>query len=179
MLNIPNFITLIRVFLIPAFIMASLYRRFEIAFIIFTAAALSDALDGFMARKLNQTTKIGVIMDPLADKALIDSAFFILSYLEKVIPPWLTTIVISRDVLLLFGGWLLSTFNKIEKVKPNVLGKLTALSQFLTLFFTLFQLNFNKIPKLFLDYTYLITAALTVASAVSYSLRGIRELNGE
>ncbi len=179
MLNIPNLITLTRVFLIPGFIMASLYHKFGLAFIIFTTAALSDALDGFLARKLKQTTKIGVIMDPLADKALIDSAFFILSYIEKVIPPWLTTIVISRDVLLLFGGWLLATFNKIEKVKPNILGKLTALSQFLTLFFTLFHLNFNKIPYSFLQYTYLTTAALTIASAISYSLRGIRELNGE
>jgi len=179
LLSVPNLITLFRVFLIPVFIMASFYRDFKLAFVVFLTAALSDALDGFLARKLNQITRLGIILDPLADKALIDSGFFLLSHFDRVIPVWLTVIVISRDVLLLFGGWLLSAFGKLDRIKPNFLGKLTAFLQFLTLFAVLFNLNFNLLPGYSLNVLFTLTALFTVASAIGYSFRGIRELGSE
>jgi cardiolipin synthase len=157
--------------------MASFYGNFKLAFILFLIAALSDALDGFLARKLNQVTQVGIILDPLADKALIDSAFFLLSYHDRVVPVWLTVIVLSRDVLLLFGGWLLSAFGKLDRIKPNLLGKTTAFLQFLTVFLVLFNLNFNLFSSYSLKLLYYLTAFLTVSSALSYTVRGIRELS--
>ena len=179
MITVPNAITLIRVFLIPLFITACFYRNFTLAFAIFLVAALSDALDGFLARRLNQITTLGVIMDPLADKALIDSGFFLLSYVDRIIPVWLAVIVISRDVLLLFGGWLLSVFGKLDRIKPDYLGKLTAFTQFFTLFVVLASLNFDFGMETALKFLYFLTALFTVASAINYTLKGIRELSGE
>ena len=82
MVNVPNVITLIRGFLVPLFIMAVFYRNFKLALFIFLVAAVSDALDGFLARRLNQVTNLGVILDPLADKELINSGFILLSCLD-------------------------------------------------------------------------------------------------
>jgi len=156
--------------------MACFYSNFKLAFLLFVVAALSDALDGFLARKLNQVTTVGVILDPLADKALIDSGFFLLSFVDGLIPTWLTVIVLSRDVLLLFGGWLLSAFGKLDRIKPDRLGKLTAFLQFFTLFAVLTNLNFGLVPNYSLKVLFYLTALFTIASAVNYTVKGIREL---
>ena len=179
MITVPNLITLLRVFLVPAFIMASFYKEFKLALAIFVVAALSDALDGFLARRLGQVSQVGIIMDPLADKALIDSGFLFLSYHDGVIPPWLTVIVICRDLLILSGGWLLSAFGKLKKIKPSLLGKATAFSQFITILAVLLQLNFKLCGNICLEGLFFGTAALTVASAIEYAVRGIREIGSE
>jgi cardiolipin synthase len=178
MVNVPNIITAFRAFMIPAFIIAIFYRNFELATWIFLLAAVSDAVDGFLARKLNQVTTIGVILDPIVDKLLINSAFVMLSYIDKIIPVWLTILVLSRDVLIIVGGWLLTVFGKVKRIKPSILGKLTAFFQFFTVFITLISLNF-RVPAEFLKGLYLTTAAFTVASAVGYTVKGIRELSNE
>ncbi|WP_456437575.1 CDP-alcohol phosphatidyltransferase family protein [Desulfurobacterium sp.] len=180
MVNIPNLITVVRAFIVPLFIMAVHYSNFKVALILFIIAALSDAFDGFLARRLQQITTVGIIMDPLADKALIDSAFVVLSYIHKIIPPWLTILVISRDVLIIVGGWLLTVFNKVDRIKPILIGKFTAFSQFLTIFFTLLCLNFNNFYlDIFLKFLYPFTGGMTVISGISYVVIGIRELGSE
>ena len=179
MVTVPNLITLFRAFLVPVFIMAVFYRNFKLALIVFLVASVSDALDGFLARKLNQVTTLGVILDPIADKALINSGFILLSYVDRIIPVWLTVLVISRDILILVGGWLLTVFGKINKIKPSLVGKLTAFSQFFTIFLTLLNLNFSICLSSCIMVAYATTACLTVVSAISYSARGIRELNSE
>jgi cardiolipin synthase len=178
MVNIPNIITLIRIFLVPVFIMSVFYGKFKEALGIFFFAALSDALDGFLARKFNKVTMLGVILDPLADKALIDSGYFLLSYTGKYIPIWLTVIVLSRDVLILMGSWILSIFNKMDRIKPTYLGKATAFLQFFTLLATLLKLNCGFPNGSILGVLFFTTAIFTVASALQYTYRGIKELNG-
>lgn len=180
MVNIPNSITVVRALIVPLFIMALHYGNFKIALILVIIAALSDAVDGFLARKLKQVTIVGVIMDPLADKALIDSAFVVLSYVHKIIPPWLTILVISRDILIIVGGWLLTVFEKLDRIKPILIGKFTAFSQFLTIFFTLLHLNFNNYYlNIMLEFLYPFTGGVTVISGISYVIIGIRELGSE
>jgi len=178
MVNVPNIITAFRAFMIPAFIIAVLYKNFDVAMWIFLLAAVSDAVDGFLARKLNQVTTIGVILDPIVDKALINSAFVMLSYIDKIIPAWLTILVLSRDILIIVGGWLLTVFGKVKRIKPSILGKLTAFLQFLTVFITLIKLNFGM-PAEVLETLYLTTAIFTIASAIGYTIKGIRELGNE
>ncbi|MEO2068030.1 MAG: CDP-alcohol phosphatidyltransferase family protein [Desulfurobacteriaceae bacterium] len=179
MVSVPTLVTLLRGFLVPFFIMAILYKNFKLALFIFFVAAISDALDGYLARKLNQITTLGVILDPLADKALINSGFILLSYVDRIIPVWLTIFVISRDIILLIGGWLLATFGKINRIKPTKIGKATAFSQFLTLLLTLVNTTYGFIPLEFIKILYIITAMLTILSAVSYTAIGIRELSSE
>ena len=177
MVNVPNLITIVRVFLVPVFIMAVFYGRFKLALLTFLVAAVSDALDGFIARRLNQVTVVGVILDPLADKALIDSGYVLFTFFKEVVPAWLTVLVLSRDVLLLFGGWLLSVFGKLEKIKPTYLGKVTAFMQFVTVLAVLINVNWGIFTKE-LPILFQLTALFTVSSAIQYTYRGIRELNG-
>ena len=179
MVNIPNLITVFRVFLVPVFIMAVFYGRFKLALFTFLSASLSDALDGFLARKLKQVTRLGIILDPIADKSLIDSGYILFSFYQKFIPVWLTIVVLSRDVLILFGGWLLSVFGKIERIRPSFLGKVTVFLQFITILAVLVNVNWNIIGKGELEFLFFITAAFTIASAFHYTYRGIRELDGE
>ena len=179
MINVPNLITVFRVFLVPVFIMAVFYGRFKLALFVFLLASVSDALDGFLARRLKQVTSIGVILDPIADKALIDSGYILFTFVEKLIPVWLTVIVISRDLLIIFGGWLLSVFGKIERIRPSFLGKLTAFLQFVTILAVLIRVNYGIIGVGVLYFLFYLTAFLTIASAIHYTYRGIRELSGE
>ncbi len=177
MINIPNFLTAIRGLSVPIFIMAIHYSKLTLALVVFLFASASDAIDGFIARKLNQVTKAGIIMDPIADKALIDSGFIMLSFNKPVIPVWLTIFVISRDILIIIGAWLLATFGKMEKIKPTIIGKLTAFMQFTTILLTLIHINFSLNLQA-LRFIFTLTGILTVLSAVDYSLKGIKELNG-
>ena len=179
MVSIPNLITVFRVFLVPVFIMAVFYGRFKIAFLTFLVASVSDALDGYLARRLKQITSIGIILDPIADKALIDSGYILFSFVEKLIPVWLSVTVISRDLLIIFGGWLLSVFGKVDRIRPSFLGKLTAFLQFITVLAVLIRVNYGIIGTKELYYLFYLTAAFTAGSAVHYTYKGIRELNGE
>ena len=179
MVNVPTLITLVRGFLVPFFIMAILYKNFKLALFLFLIAAVSDVLDGYLARKFNQITTVGTILDPLADKALINSGFILLSYVDKITPIWLTVFVISRDVILLVGGWLLATFGKVSRIKPTKLGKATAFFQFLSIFLTLLNVSYGILPSWFIKILYIVTALLTISSTVSYTVIGIRELNSE
>ncbi len=177
-MNVPNIITAFRALMIPIFIVAVFNRNFEAATWIFLLAAASDAVDGFLARKLKQVTTAGVMLDPIVDKLLINTAFIVLSYIDKIIPVWLTILVLSRDTLIIIGGLLLAASGKAKKIKPSVLGKLTAFFQFFTVFTTLVSLNF-KIPEELVKNLFLVTAGFTAASAVDYTVRGIKELSNE
>ena len=97
-LNIPNIITFIRIVIIPVFVTALIYRRYDYALFLFIAAAVSDALDGLLARITKQKTKLGAFLDPLADKSLLVTSFVLFS-VYGWIPMWLTIIVISRDLI--------------------------------------------------------------------------------
>ncbi|MEA1899712.1 MAG: CDP-alcohol phosphatidyltransferase family protein, partial [Thermodesulfobacteriota bacterium] len=99
-INIPNILTVIRILLTPLFVIFLLRNLFSFALLVFTIAAISDALDGLFARYFNQHTALGAYLDPIADKLLLTSAFVSLAIL-KIVPGWLTVIVISRDILIL------------------------------------------------------------------------------
>jgi CDP-diacylglycerol--glycerol-3-phosphate 3-phosphatidyltransferase len=135
-----NKITILRILLVPFFIGLVHYyidtgdEWFRIlAVSAFATAALSDGLDGYIARRYNQRSELGAILDPLADKLLLVSAIVLLSLETKGhfarIPAWLTTTVLSRDVLLLIGLVVIHyTFGKVY-VRPRLLGKLATVLQ--------------------------------------------------
>jgi len=177
LVNIPNLITTLRGLSVPVFIMAIHYSKPDLALLIFLLASISDAVDGFLARRLNQVTRVGVIIDPIADKALIDSGFLMLSFNKHVIPVWLSILVISRDAFIVVGAWLLTAFGKIEKVKPDLVGKLTAFLQFATILLSLVYMDAGFGEKL-LRGTFILTGTFTALSGVDYAFKGIKELNG-
>jgi len=176
-LSIPNYLTLFRILLTPVFFITLVSYTPEkeglrlVALGIFVIAALTDALDGILARYLKQRTALGQMLDPLADKILLLSAYIGLLFVATLPfrpPLWITITIIFRDLILLVG-FLTLNFAAIVKieVQPNIWGKLTTVSQMLLLCFILLEWPV-AIPLAFL------TAAFTIVSGVIYITRGLK-----
>lgn len=175
-MNIPNVITIVRILLVPLLAILLLEGKFALALLVFLVAGVSDGLDGLLARLLRQQTRLGAILDPLADKALLVTAFVLLAVLQTV-PAWLAVLVVSRDLLIL-GGIAVLLLNDREVVfQPSLVSKLTTFSQLVTVAFFLGQDYLAPLLGL-RDYLIMITAGLTVLSAISYVVRGVRILSG-
>ncbi len=172
MITIPNAITLIRIFLVPVFVMTVVYKRFEYALYVFILAAITDALDGLIARLKNQKTRLGAFLDPLADKLLLLTAFLSLTFLE-IIPKWLTVIIISRDIIVILGWIALYIQTGSTKVEPSIAGKLSNTFQVITIAGVLVNLNLYRLGG-FLQLLYIITAIFAILSCIHYILREIK-----
>jgi cardiolipin synthase (CMP-forming) len=170
--NLPNFITLFRVVLIPFFINLMIYGYYREALLVFVVAGVTDALDGMIARLTGKKTELGAFLDPTADKLLILSAFLTLVFLGKL-PVWLVIIVVSRDAILAMGSLIIYVMTHTLKLQPSLIGKLTTLMQLTVVTLSLVFMNNGTEMKImtFLQWT---TAGVTVASGIQYVLRGIR-----
>jgi cardiolipin synthase len=122
MLNAPNFITLLRVLLVPALLYFLTQQSYLQALLVFIAAGLSDALDGFLARRLNQFTRFGAILDPVADKLMIVSALVMLTW-QAQIPMWLTLALLLRDLVIISGALAYRLRAGSLEMAPTFLGK--------------------------------------------------------
>jgi cardiolipin synthase len=175
-INIPNLLSISRIILIPVFLYMILDRNYIGALIVFFIAASTDMLDGMAARLLNQKTKLGVVLDPASDKALILAVYTILSIssidLLNTIPSWLTIAVISRDLYIVTGAFILFKLIGQKSFSPTSLGKYCT---FLQMGALLFVLLFNALASKpgFLIWLYLLTLILTVLSGLQYTYIGI------
>jgi cardiolipin synthase (CMP-forming) len=176
-LNIPNLITLGRILLVPIVVWAiATPGAMWIAFLLFLAAGVSDAVDGYLAKRLQMTTELGAYLDPLADKALIVSIYLTLG-INDLIPRWLVILVVSRDILIV-GGILLSWLvGNPLKIKPLLVSKLNTVAQIVFACVVLGSLGFG-IPadKLMLVLMGLV-AALTLLSIAAYLAEWVRHMN--
>jgi cardiolipin synthase len=174
-MNLPNYITLFRVVLIPFFINLMIYGYYREALAVFVLAGVTDALDGMIARLTKSQTELGAFLDPMADKLLILSAFVTLVLLDKL-PVWLSIIVVSRDVIVVLGSILLYVTGHDLKVRPSIVGKATTLLQLLLVALTLVLINYNVqgIEHGFMPVLQWTTAAVTIASGVQYVQRGLK-----
>ena len=176
-MNIPNFLSLLRIILVPVFVIFLIQDEYYNALIVFVIAGLTDVLDGTMARLLNAQTKLGSYLDPIADKLLLATSFVTLAILG-IIPSWLTVIVMSRDFIILLGIAILSLMSVAFEIKPALISKATTVLQIGTVFFALLYkivtnyLNYNLILILFW-----LTALFTVASGLVYIIRGVKIIN--
>jgi cardiolipin synthase len=173
--NLPNGLTLVRVLLAPAIVILLVYHHTGAALITFLVAGLTDALDGFFARSRRQRTELGGILDPLADKALLGSAFVALGILGNL-PLWLVIIGVSRDTILIAGSLIL--YIQVGRLgnPPSALGKVTTLLQLVTV---LLAMGANLRPSLTpaLSPVVWATAAATVLSGLHYIVQGARQLS--
>jgi cardiolipin synthase (CMP-forming) len=181
--TLPNYISILRILLVPIFVASVVYyvdRGLEtyryLAITIFGIAALSDAVDGYLARRLNQASRLGAILDPLADKLLLVSGIVVLSLDHRPILPsipiWLTTLIISRDVILPLGTILISYTGTTPKVQPKLLGKLATVAQMLVILWALF-----KAPQMGLQMLIILSGLLTFSSGMQYIYDGVAQLN--
>jgi len=136
MRHLPNILTLGRLALVPCFLWVSTQRMYTAAFVIFVTAAVTDILDGAIARRMNLRSKLGAFLDPAADKTLMVCGFlyYTLAELPRVgIPNWLTFTVFIRDVLMVFFVYLMYTRIQITRFPPTVWGKTSTVLQAVTL----------------------------------------------
>jgi len=177
-MNIPNFLSLLRIILVPVIVIFLIENEYAKALITFTVAGLTDALDGTLARLLKEQTELGAFLDPLADKILLSTCFISLS-IFGLIPGWLTVIVISRDVIILMGIITLSMMSITYEIKPVFISKITTTLQIGTVFFCLFLKIFTSdiISHHWVNILSWLTAFFTVLSGLIYIFKGIKFLN--
>ena len=143
----------------------------------FALAALSDSLDGLIARLSNQQTRLGTYLDPMADKLLLISGFITLSTL-RVIPAWSAIVLVSRDIILILGTLILHMIHGRFEITPSWLGKCTTAVQFIYVLAVLVFMTFNKDVVMLAPALYL-TIALTVISGLHYIYRAVRFQNNQ
>ncbi len=174
MINLPNSLTLLRILAIPFFLSLLVEGEHQLALILFIAAGLTDAIDGFIARMFDMRTELGAHLDPLADKLLVLSAFIALGVLEAVPLP-LMIVVIMRDVVIL-GGYLMTAalVGQAMEMAPSASGKLTTFTELLSITLVLLDLaGWWRTPEAFLNALFLVTAAACFVSGCGYVVRGL------
>lgn len=171
-LTIPNLITLARILLTPLFIILLIQGRYGKALIVFLLAGLSDLADGLIARMWQQKSPLGEYLDPLADKLLMSSSFVTLS-ISQAIPPWLTVVVISRDVVIALGVAIFRLADLPLYISPTWLGKWTTTLQIATVLLALVG-KIWPLPLLLLLVFFWLTGLLTALSGVHYVYRGLK-----
>ncbi|HKV55846.1 MAG TPA: CDP-alcohol phosphatidyltransferase family protein [Candidatus Binataceae bacterium] len=171
LLNIPNLLTLSRLALVPVFLALLSKHRFTYALYVFCIAGLTDSLDGTIARWFDCRTEIGAVLDPFADKLLLLSAFVALTF-ENQIPGWLLGVVITRDIVIVFG-YLLLLFYTDERVpiRPSYLGKAATCFQLAAVISSLARFG-RTWPELWYSLLY-VTVAVTAVSGIHYAYQGL------
>jgi len=175
-LNLPNLITLARLLSVPLAIWLIFDGRYGTAFWVFIGAGVSDALDGYVAKRFNRRTRLGALLDPAADKALLAGVYVSL-WLVGQLPFWLVGLVILRDLLIVIGFVVIHTTASPKQFDPIYISKINTLVQLILIGFVLAQgLGIEAEPVKFL----LIAAAAltTVLSGLSYLARWARILAG-
>lgn len=166
-MSIPNLITLGRVILVPIVFWLLLNGQLQAAFLAFVVAGISDAIDGFLAKRFGWETELGAYLDPIADKLLIVCIFIALGVTARL-PSWLVIVVVSRDVLIVIGVLLSWLLNHPTPMKPLAVSKMNTVAQIVLAASVLadegFKLNLSGVV---IALTWL-TAATTLASLVAY-----------
>jgi cardiolipin synthase len=163
-----NQITLLRLVFVPVFAILILGQHYRAALAVLTAAALSDVLDGTVARLLKQESALGVALDPIADKILMTTGYITLAF-RGVLPWWLTIAVLSRDVAIIMTALLICLVAGYRPFHPSLLGKASTAAQIATLFAAVGHRA--RVPFLTAEVVTIfiyLTAALTLASGVHY-----------
>ncbi len=148
--DIPNIITALRFLLVPPVVILLLQERFTAALIVFGVAGLSDGLDGFLARRFDWRSRLGGIMDPLADKLLVVSSFVTLGWLG-LIPAWLVLLVILRDLVIIAGATFYHMRIEQFDAEPSVASKLNTAAQILLVLAVLYSSGIQTLPVMLMD----------------------------
>lgn len=175
-LTIPNLLTFLRIALIPVFAILLVYHREGWALVVFTIAGVSDGVDGFIARRMKQESELGTIIDPIADKLLMTTAFVMLT-LQSVmgtgrphlpVPFWVTATVIGRDVAIIAVAGAINVMTGFRGFKPSWLGKASTFVQVVGVILILVAAVFPANNGLFLPTTYTVVTAFAVFSGFHY-----------
>lgn len=175
-LSIPNLITLGRILLVPIVVWAISSGSMWIAFVLFVVAGVSDAVDGFLAKRFNMTTELGRYLDPLADKALIVSIYLALG-INGTIPRWLVILVVSRDILIVGGIMLSWLMGDPLKIKPLWVSKINTAAQIVFACVVLGSIGFQLPADLLIEILMVVVTCTTLLSIAAYVVEWMRHMN--
>ncbi len=170
--NIPNLLTLTRILLLPLFAVTVIYHEYQYALLIFIVASITDFLDGLIARIKNQVTYFGTILDPVADKFFIITSFILMSNYE-LIPKWLTIVVISKDIIVVTGCFIIYFVTNKLVIEPSFIGKVSSACQFILIGLVLLLLNLKggmQVPNII----FIAVALLTTGAGIDYVYTGLK-----
>lgn len=179
-LTVANQLTILRIMLVPAFVLLLVYGFLGWALVTFIVAGLTDALDGLIARSAGQRTSLGAWLDPMADKLLLVTTFIVLTIpsipLTNHLPLWLTVLVISRDVVIVGVVAIISVVMGPKPFKPSIWGK-SATATFIVTSVVVMYYNVRQEYSLLIDIFVWISLTLTLVSAVDYFFKLRRMIN--
>ncbi|WP_368415306.1 CDP-alcohol phosphatidyltransferase family protein [Falsiroseomonas sp.] len=173
LLTLPNAITFARLCAVPAAVWLVLQGRLDAAFWVFVAAGISDAVDGWLARVSNSRSRLGAILDPVADKALLVSIYVTLAAVG-VLPDWLAILVVFRDLLIVGGVLVLYVLGQPPAIQPNLLSKANTALQITLAAAALLVAGYGLSAGGLIGLLVLATAATTFASGAVYVWRTAR-----
>jgi len=174
-MNIPNLLTLIRILLIPLFVILIINQSFSWALIIFALAGITDGIDGLIARITRKRTELGAYLDPIADKLLLSAGFITLAIIE-MLPSWLAVVVIARDMIILLGILVMILTHIPPKIQPSLIGKITTSLQISTILLVLMA-HYGTFLKHLATIAIYATMLFTIFSGAHYIYIGTRMVN--
>lgn len=175
-ITIPTWFTIARIALIPFIVFALLGHAWDYAFWLFALAALTDLVDGALARVLNERSFLGACLDPIADKLLVVSVFAALAYESApstVIPAWFVWLILAKELTLIVGACIIYFRAGSVQIKPCWLGKLSMLAQSLFVAFLFIGYFISWLPYEAIAHCILVLALLAIAALISYIRQGI------
>ena len=181
MLTVPNLLPLLRLLAVPVFIIASFRGHYMLSFVLFVGAAVTDMLDGMIARRFNQRSRLGALFDPAADKTMMVSGYLFYTLRDGLpvvtLPTWLTFTVFIRDFLILSFAYMLYTRVRVTRFPPSIAGKISTVVQAVTLG-TAIGVN-AFVPQLLwlAELFFKVTVVITLYSGWDYMRRAERMLD--
>jgi cardiolipin synthase (CMP-forming) len=176
--NLANLITVSRLLMVIPLIWLIATERVHAAFWLLLAAGISDALDGYVAKKFNARTDLGAYLDPIADKTLIDGIYVALA-LAGWLPPWLAMLVVGRDVLIVLGVVLIQRRDPLFRAKPLLIGKLNTFAQLALAACALAHAGGLIDLGMLVPALIVAVSLTTLLSAAGYAGQGLRALERE
>ncbi len=180
-LTLPNFLTLLRIAIVPFFVLAVFAHEFKLAVWIFVISGFTDVLDGWIARTFDLQSRIGALLDPLADKVLLTAAYISLAVPHGqavVIPLWLAILTLFRDFVIMLMAFVFYMFEGIKTFPPTWAGKLTTVMHVATVSLVLLA-NVVTVPSVVLNACFYVSFVMVIASGFSYIYRSSKAIEAE
>jgi len=165
--DIPNIISLLRIALVIPVVYLLIQRQFSYALVLFFIAGISDGLDGYLAKRNNWKTRLGSILDPLADKLLLVFSYFALGWLGEI-PMWLVIAVVIRDLIIVVGAIAYHELIGVYDMTPSWVSKANTFFQIVLVLAVVFSSGAYMLPELAIDGLIIIVAVTTIASGANY-----------
>lgn len=184
--TVPNMLTVFRMVLIPVFVTMLFYQRFVVALAVFVCAGLTDGLDGLLARRFDQRSQLGTVLDPIADKLMMVTAFIVLSMRgifpspvpsHLPVPFWVTVTVISRDVFIIVGAAAINIMTGFRGFRPSWLGKVNTTVQIGAIAAIMFAASVPYYTGYYLPTVYVTVFTLAILSGLHYIFFASKLLN--